>query len=222
MYAACSRRLAMPSSIASPRSTKCVGCGDPPSATRRRRSPRVTGVGEDPAVAGVTRRVERGQADVPVVGHVEAPATPRLPVVRRHDEVGLVPPDRGREIAPERQPVLHHAVDVTVEELDRLDADHGRAGALLGLPQRSGLGRRHAVDAGFTARDEQVHDLLARRGPAGDGTGRAVLEVVGVGDDAERARPVVREGLQRRAQNDLGDPNTARTRGSKCSSGSVS
>ena len=133
-----------------------------------------------------------------------------------------MPPDRGREIAPERQPVLDHAVDVTVEELDRLDADHRRAGALLGLAQRSGLVRRHAVDAGSprvtsrytTCLPAAVQRAMAPAAPYSRSSGWATMQ--SARDQSSG------NGLRRRAQNDLGDPNTARTRGSKCSSGSVS
>ena len=159
--------------------------------------PRVAGVGEDPAVAGVARGVEGGETDMAVVGHVERRPTPRLGVVHHHDQLGLHAPDHRGEVAPQRQAVLDHAVDMTVEELDRLHADDGRAGVLLGLPQWSGLRRGHPVDARLTAGDEEVRHAFAHGGPARDRGGGAVLEVVGVGDDAQRARPVVREGFHR-------------------------
>ncbi len=73
-----------------------------------------------------------------------------------------------------------------------------------------------AVDARLTARHEEVRDLLALARPASDRAGGAVLEVVRVRDDRERALPVVREdrepGL---AHIECGEPKILRTRGSK-------
>ena len=91
--------------------------------------------------------------------------------------------------------------------------------------QGSGFGRRHAVDPGLAAGDQQVRHVLARGGPVRDRGGGAVLQIVGVGDDAQRAHPVVGEGfhdlLESGSQN-FAVSNTARTRSSKCSRGSVS
>ena len=70
---------------------------------------------------------------------------------------------------------------------------------LLLLADRAGLLRRHRGDAGLPARDEQVGDLLALGGPPGHRRGRAVLQVVGVGGDAQRPLPVRGEGLQAHA-----------------------
>ncbi len=196
MYAACSRRLATPTSM---RRTDVDEVRRVESTTHRHPAhprPRLPGVGEDPPVAGVARGIERGEADVAVVGHVEREPAPGLGVVHRHDEVGTHAPDHRGQVASQREPVLDHAVDVILEELHRLDPDDRGAGPLLGLAQRARLGGIHAVDARFPAGDEEVRDALAVGGPARDRRGRAVLEVVGVRDDAERALPVVGEGQQ--------------------------
>jgi len=81
------------------------------------------------------------------------------------------------------------------EELDGVDADDAGGLDLLGLAQRSTLFGVEAVDAGLAAGDHAVHDVFALAGPARDRGGRAVFEVVGVGDDGERAVPVLGEGL---------------------------
>jgi hypothetical protein len=85
---------------------------------------------------------------------------------------------------------------MTVEELHVFDAHRSCAGALLGLPHPRGGDRVESVDAGLPAGDEEVGDLLAVTGPTRDRSGGAVLEVVGMGDDAERASSVGREGEQ--------------------------
>ena len=183
-------------------------------------------LGEHPAVRGVARRVEEREADEAVVGVVHRSArSPVVAVVDRDDHVGPMAPDRGGEVASQRDPVLDDAVGV-VEELDGVDAHLGRARDLfLGAPGTAHVGRQ-ALDACFSAGDERVDDRATFAGPARDRTGRAVLEVVGVRRDRERARPVVGEGLEWRVVRarhiECGVAKTARTRSSKCSRGSVS
>ena len=193
MYAACSRRLAMPTSIVPPTSTKCVGCGEPPIATRRTpghgspASVKIQRLPASRAASSAARPTWRWSAML-------NDGPPHVSVwFIDTTQVGPDAADRRGQVAPQREAVLDHAVDVTLEEVDGLDADHRGAGALLALAERAGLVGGHAVDAGLAAGDQQVRDVLARRGPARDRGGGAVLEVVGVGDDAERALPVVGE-----------------------------
>jgi hypothetical protein len=107
-----------------------------------------------------------------------------------------VAPDGGGDVAPQLQPVVQDAVGV-VEELHLVHAHHRGARALLGHAHPGGLLGRHAVDAGLALGDEQVGDAVPVPGPAGDGGGAAVLEVVRMGDDRQGALPVLGERLQR-------------------------
>ena len=116
-------------------------------------------------------------------------------VVERDDELGPVPADRGRDVMPQRQPVLDEPVGVT-EELDVRDTDDRRARALLRLAYARALVGRQAVDAGLAARDEDVRDLLPLAGPTRDRARGAVLHVVGVGDDRERGDPSLRGAVR--------------------------
>ena len=56
-------------------------------------------------------------------------------MVEGDDQLGSVPTDHGRDVVPQRQPVLDDTVGVT-EELDVRHTDDRRAGALLGLADR--------------------------------------------------------------------------------------
>jgi hypothetical protein len=111
--------------------------------------------------------------------------------------------DGGGQVAPQRQAVLDHPVAV-VEELDLVHADDGAAGPLLGLAHHRGLGRVHAVDARLAPGHQQVGDVLALVGPAGDRGRTPVLHVVGVGHDHERPPPVLGHLLQRRGRGLVG------------------
>ena len=55
-----------------------------------------------------------------------------------------------REVVTQRQAVLDDAVGVTVEELDRVDADDRRAGPLFRLAQPGRFLGCHRVDARLT------------------------------------------------------------------------
>lgn len=68
--------------------------------------------------------------------------------------------------------------------------------ALLLLAQRSAPLRFDGVDTGLAARREAVRDVLALARPAGDGCGRAVLEIVRVGNYCQRPRPVLSHPLK--------------------------
>ena len=95
--------------------------------------------------------------------------------------------DDADEITTQAETGLDGAVGVPVEELDRVDPDLAGRGDLFPLAQRPRVGRRRPVDPGLAAGDEQVGHLDAGGDPAVDGRGRAVLEVVGVGGDAQDA-----------------------------------
>ena len=93
------------------------------------------------------------------------------------------------EVAPELEVSHDHTVGMA-EELDRVDADHRRAGTLFGLAERTrflGWDR----EPGFATGHQRVGDPFARRGPLGDRTRRPVLEIIGVGDDRQSRRPVL-------------------------------
>ena len=106
--------------------------------------------------------------------------------------------DRVGDVAAQRGAVLDRPVGV-VEELHDVHPDDPGRGPLLRLAQRAALGGRDRVDAGLAARHEQVGDAAPLGRPAGDGAGGAELEVVGMGDDGEGARPVVGERRKRHA-----------------------
>src|SRR5579859_5004510 len=162
------------------------------SRDRRAHGP---GLGEHPLVGRVPAGVERGQADGPVIGVVDRRVLrPGQVEVHSDHHVGTEAAERRGKITAQRDAVLDEPVRV-IEELHLADADDRGAPQLLFHPQRPDLSRRHARDAGLSPCREQVADLLALPGPAGDGGGRAVLEIVRVGDDGDGALPVLRHGL---------------------------
>src|SRR5262249_55841350 len=137
---------------------------------------------ENPPVARVAHRVERREPGRAVVGLVEAIG--RLDVVPGAEyHVGLEPADLPADAAAKVEAVDEHAVRM-FEDGQVLDADDGAGGLLLGDAQACRLlGRgRHA---GLAAGEQEITDLDAARSPASDGRGRAVLHVVGGGDDAD-------------------------------------
>lgn len=81
--------------------------------------------------------------------------------------------------------VLDCAVSEPVEKVDDCDTNLRSAVALLLLAGRTGLFGVHGVDTGLPSGDQQVADLFALAHPLVDGRRRAVLEVVGMGGDAE-------------------------------------
>ena len=138
--------------------------------------------GEDPGVASVLGGVEGGEGGGAVVGEVEAGAAPGEVVVGGEDDFGAVFADGAGNVASEGRAVFDDTVGV-VEELDGGDADGGGASTFFFLAEGADLVGVHGADAGFTAGDEEIDDFLALVGPAGDGAGGAVFEVVGVGGD---------------------------------------
>ena len=103
-------------------------------------------------------------------------------------------PNGSGDVTPKVEVRHDHSVGMA-EELDRVDADDRRAGALLGFAERPRLLRRDR-EAGFATRHERVGDPLAGRGPLGDGARCPVFEVVGMGDDRQPRRPVLRQRFQ--------------------------
>jgi hypothetical protein len=81
------------------------------------------------------------------------------------------------------------------EKLDVVDSDDSRTPTLFFFSERSCFVRRSASDARLAAGGQDVRHLLALGGPAGDGTGRSVFQVVGVGDDGEGTFPVLVDGF---------------------------
>ena len=129
---------------------------------------------------------------VGVVDHV-AVAPGQVEVHGDHDVRALGAQDRG-QVAAQRQAVLHQPVRV-VQEMHLADADHRGAAALLLHPERPDLFRVLPGDPGFPAGGQQVGDMLALAGPAGDRGRRAVFQVVRVSDHRHRALPVLRHRL---------------------------
>src|SRR6266566_8658002 len=93
-------------------------------------------LGEYPLVGGVPAGVQRGQPDSPVVSVIDrAVLAPGEVEAHPDDDLRLQPAERGRQIAPQRDPVLHQPV-LVVEELD-LGHAHDRGAAPFFLyPQR--------------------------------------------------------------------------------------
>ena len=103
--------------------------------------------------------------------------------------------DLGGEIGAQLQPLDDRAVGPP-EERHLVDAHDGAARLLLAPPHRTCLGRVHRCDPCLAVRHEDVGELFALLGPSSDGRGRAVLHVVGMGDDGESALPVLRKHLE--------------------------
>ena len=149
--------------------------------------------GNSQRLAAFAARVDRREPDGAVVGVVHRAAfAPRETEVRRDHDVGAEPPERRGEVAAEGNAVFDRAVGMP-EEFDVVHTHERRALSLLLLAQRRHLLGRHAVDTGLAARGQHVSDLLALSGPAGDRARHAVLEVVRVRDDRDRALPVLRD-----------------------------
>ena len=130
-----------------------------------------------------------------MVGLVERAGSEGVAEVARQDDLGPVAADHLGQRPPQRHAVLDDPVGQP-EELHGLDADDLRRLDLLGLAHPAALVGMHPVDAGLAAGHHHVGDVLALAGPAGDGGRRAELHVVGVGDDRDRLRPVLGQGLQ--------------------------
>ena len=126
------------------------------------------------------------------------PNVPAGPLALGLDEIGvpqtLAKALAGKEVWLKRDPVLHQAV-LVIEEVNLGDTDDSSAALLLVYPQRAGLGRVHAVDAGLAPGREQVGDPLALTGPPGHGRGDAVLEIVRVRRHGDGPVPVFRHRL---------------------------
>ena len=148
--------------------------------TAPRFQPFVREFGEDPGVTGVLGGVEGGEGGRPVVGEVEAGAAPGEVVVGGEDDFRAVAADGAGDVASEGGAVFDDAV-LVVKELDGVNADGGGAAFFFLLAEGAYLVWVHPADACLAAGDEQVDDFLALGGPAGDGAGGAVFEVVGVG-----------------------------------------
>src|SRR6185437_9952588 len=101
---------------------------------------------------------------------------------------------RGSEVAAQRDAVLDEPVDV-IKKLNLRDTYHRGACLLFGDSQGPDLGRRPAGDACLAPGGKQVADLLSLPDPACDGRRRAVLEIVGVGDNRDGCLPVFRHWL---------------------------
>ena len=100
-------------------------------------------------------------------------------------------PDHPADVAAQVEGELQPAVGIA-EEADVGHADLGGGGPLLGLAQRAHLVARGVVEpAGVAVGDDAVGDLGAGGGPGGDGAGAAEVDVVGVGEDAQRALDVL-------------------------------
>src|SRR5688500_9952170 len=142
---------------------------------------RVAGGGKDGIDGALADGAMIGMVD-PFVVHEE-----HRRVMRHHDLRAEGSNGVGEALAkPERW--LNLAVRL-VEEIDALDPDLGRGGALLLIAQADefmDVGVR-IVGALVAARDKQVPDGCTLDDPSSDGPGRAELDVVGMGGDDEHA-----------------------------------
>src|SRR4051794_18168848 len=109
-----------------------------------------------------------------MIAVVDVSAGP-VPEVYGDQNFGTMPADGRRQVPAQRDGGFHHAVGVTEELHERSTDDLSRSALLLLSKQRGTIGR-DGVNAGLPGGDQHVADLLALRGPAGDGAGRAVLE----------------------------------------------
>ena len=144
---------------------------------------------------------------VRLVGH---PAGEHLVVAQGDDDIGAPVTDHPGDVAAQAGPIDDHSV-VVVEELDDVDADLARTVALLLGPQRPGFLGGDGVDPGLTAGGQQVGDRLARLGPAVDSGGRAVFDVVRMGNDHKDPVEALVEGLKGEAGRHTGRLAHART-----------
>ena len=78
-------------------------------------------LGEHPPVGRVAQRIHRREARRPVIGLVQPDASLHFPGARHH-RVRLAAPDHARNVTPQAQAVLEHAIGM-VEELNLSDAD---------------------------------------------------------------------------------------------------
>jgi hypothetical protein len=95
-------------------------------------------------------------------------AASRTAEVDRHDYVGPVATDHGGDVAAQIDAVLDQTVGVG-QEVDGLDSYSGGGTPLLLLADPCALVGSHGIDPGLPGGDQQVGDLLALLGPAGDG-----------------------------------------------------
>jgi hypothetical protein len=179
----------MPRSIGFPGDVNAVGR---PRVSAHEQPPRrvrlqalVEQFGEDPAIAGVAQRIERGEARHAVIGLVQPGGELDLPGPHHH-RVGLAAPDDAGDVAAHAQAILQHAIPV-VEEFDLADADRPRPRDLLLDAKLRGPLRRAAVHAGFPPRQEQVRDVHTARRPGRDGRRYPVLHVVRMRHHAQHA-----------------------------------
>lgn len=157
--------------------------------------PLVEQLGKDPAVGRVAGRVEHGQADMTMIGHVERRSAPRLVTVEGEDQLRPMTPNLAGEISTKAETVFDDAVEV-LEKRHLFDSYDAGAPALFLLTHGGRLGGRYIPEAGLSPRGQDVGDTTSFRGPPRDGTGGTVLEVVRVGDDGHPPLPFVVEEIK--------------------------
>lgn len=162
-------------------------------------SPRLDAVDElvveDPPVARIAHTVDDSPTDRDVIGLVEVPAAPGLPEVAGDHDVRPVLADLPGDRGAQRDAVLDDAVG-KAEEFDDIDADDARRLNLLGLADNAALIGCQPVDPSLARGHHAVDEALALSGPARDRCCRPELQIIGVGDDAERGLPVLGQRLE--------------------------
>jgi hypothetical protein len=170
--------------------------GDQEPPGRPRLEPLIQELGEHPAVPRVAHGVHGREPRDAVVGLVQPGHELDLPAAD-HDGVRTVAPDPAGDVTPHLHRVGEDAVGV-LEEVHLRHPDGVRARDLLTHPQLRRLRGRQRVHARLPAREQEVGDVDAARGPRGHRRRRAVLHVVGVRDHAQHTiERVVRERGER-------------------------
>ena len=157
--------------------------------------PRRPAFRKQPRVRRITNGIEQGPTDGTMVRVVPTGPAPTITMVDRQDHLRLVTTDSLGQVTPQGDARLDEPVRV-IEELDDRYTDGCATTPLLLLADRPDLVRRHRGDTRLAAGHQKVANVLAEVGPTRHGARRAVLHVVGMGDDAERPAPILGNGFQ--------------------------
>ena len=171
--------------------------GDP---NRLNSIPRVTEIWEQPPVRCVPSGIERRDPNCSVIGVVDRSAhAPCQLEVHRDDNVRPQPTKRSSDCSPQFQ-ALHNLTVGKPEELDVVHADDRRSTTFLFLAQRATGCGMDSVDTRFSARDEDVRDVLAGIGPPCDCARQPVLQVVRMCNHRHGGLPILGKRLKAHAE----------------------